>query len=51
MVPKADWLAVLHWVNDYHILNSNTILDVHPLPCMDDILADCGNGKIGQSLT
>ena len=50
MEPKADWLAVPYWFNDYHILNSNTILDVHPLPCVDDILTDCGKGKIWSKL-
>ena len=42
----VDWLAVPHWVNDYHILNLDTILDPHPLPHVDDILTDCGKGKI-----
>ena len=50
MVPKMDPLAVPRWVNDYCILNSNTILDAHPLPCVDDILADCGKGRVWSKL-
>ena len=46
MVPKADQQVIPHWVNDYHLLNVNTILDVHPLPHVDNILADCAKGKI-----
>ena len=50
MVPKTDPLAVPHWVNDYCILNSNTILDAHPLPRVNDILADCGKGRVWSKL-
>ena len=46
MIPKADQLVVPHWVNNYCILNSNTIVDAHPLLCVNDILMDCGKGKI-----
>ena len=46
----ANHLVVLHWVNDYCILNSNTILDAHLLPHVDDILADCAKGKIWSKL-
>jgi hypothetical protein len=34
------------WVNNYRRLNSNTVRDQTPLPRIDDILADCGKGKI-----
>jgi hypothetical protein len=39
-----------HWVNNYHQLNSNTVTDSHPLPCVDDILVDAGHGKIWSKL-
>jgi Reverse transcriptase (RNA-dependent DNA polymerase) len=33
-------------VNDYRQLNANTVTDSFPIPCIDDILADCAKGKI-----
>jgi hypothetical protein len=50
LVPKSDRLVLPHWVNDYRILNTNTVQDSHPLPRIDDILADCGKGKIWSKL-
>ena len=50
MVPKADQQDIPRWVNDYRLLNANTILDAHPLPRVDDILADCAKGKIWSKL-
>jgi hypothetical protein len=41
LVPKLDTTVLPRWVNDYRILNANTVLDAHPLPRVDDILADC----------
>lgn len=38
------------WVNDYRELNANTIRDNYPLPRIDEILADCGKGKIFAKL-
>ena len=38
------------WVNNYHVLNANMVLDAYPLPCVDDILADCAKGKIWSKL-
>lgn len=38
------------WVNDYRDLNANTIRDNFPLPCVDEILADCGKGKIFRKM-
>jgi hypothetical protein len=46
LVPKADTSVLPHWVNDYRALNANTVTDSHPLPRVDDILADCSNAKI-----
>ena len=50
MVPKTDPKVLPHWVNDYHALNANTIIDSHPLPRIDDVLADCVKGKIWSTL-
>ena len=50
LVPKSDTAVLPRWVNDYRILNVNTILDAHPLPWVDDILADCAKGKIWSKL-
>ena len=50
LVPKADKLVLPHWVNDHHQLNSNTVTDSYPLPCVDDILADAGHGKIWSKI-
>ena len=46
IVPKADAAVLPRWVNDYRALNTNTVMDSHPLPRVDDILADCAKGKI-----
>ncbi|GBE88839.1 hypothetical protein SCP_1402470 [Sparassis crispa] len=46
LIPKADPDALPQWVNDYCVLNSNTVPDMHPLPRVADILADCSQGKI-----
>jgi hypothetical protein len=32
------------------MLNSNTVMDSHPLPRVDDILADCAKGRIWSKL-
>jgi len=37
-------------VDNYHILNANTVLDSHPLSRVEDILADCAKGKIWSKL-
>lgn len=50
LVPKSDPTALPRWVNDYRILNDNTIPDVHPLPSIQEILSDCGRGKIWGKL-
>ncbi|KAJ8482180.1 hypothetical protein ONZ51_g5512 [Trametes cubensis] len=46
LIPKSDPTADPRWVNDYRYLNSNTVPDMHPLPKISDILADCAKGKI-----
>jgi hypothetical protein len=46
IIPKADATVLPRWVNDYQNLNHATIPDNYPLLCIDDILADCGKGKI-----
>ena len=50
IIRKADMSVLHHWVNDYRMLNTNTVLDAHPLPCVDDILANCAKGKIWSKL-
>lgn len=45
LIPKKDPDALPRWVNDYRQLNTNTIPDNHPLPRIDDVLADCARGK------
>ena len=46
LIPKSDLTVLPHWVNDYCVLNANTVMDSHPLPWIDDILANCSQGKI-----
>jgi hypothetical protein len=46
LTPKTDPTILPRWVNDYHQLNTNTVMDSHPLPHVDDILADCAKGKL-----
>jgi hypothetical protein len=50
LIPKRDVVELPHWVNDYRALNANTVMDTYPLPRVDDILADCGKGKIWSIL-
>ena len=50
IIPKKDPAAAPHWVNDYQQLNSNTVVDNHSLPCIDDILADCVKGKVWATI-
>ena len=50
IIPKKDPSAMPRWVCDYRQLNSNTIPDNYPLPKIDDILADCGKGKIWSTI-
>uniref|UniRef100_A0A0W0FPY8 Putative reverse transcriptase-RNase H-integrase n=1 Tax=Moniliophthora roreri TaxID=221103 RepID=A0A0W0FPY8_MONRR len=50
LVPKSDPSALPRWVNDYRELNSKIETDKYPLPCIEDILADAGKGKIWSKL-
>ena len=50
IVPKADTTVLPQWVNGYHALNSNTVIDSHLLPQVDDILAGCAKGKIWSAI-
>ena len=50
IVPKTDPSTLPHWVNDYRQLNSNTVIDSHPLPHVDDILNDCAKGKFFSTI-
>ena len=37
-------------MNDYWVLNANTVLDAFPLPRVDDILADCMQGTVWSKM-
>ena len=50
LVPKTDPNVLPRWVNNDHILNSNTVLDAFPLPWVDNILADCMQGMVWSTL-
>jgi hypothetical protein len=50
IIPKADPNVLPRWVNDYRQLNLNTVHDRFPLPRVDDILADCGRGRIWSKM-
>ncbi|THG93879.1 hypothetical protein EW026_g7472 [Hermanssonia centrifuga] len=45
LIPKHDTTVLPRWVNDYRMLNANTVPDVHPLPSIAEILSDCGKGQ------
>ena len=46
LIPKSNPTADPQWVNDYRLLNMNTIPDMHPLPSISEILSNCGHGHI-----
>src|SRR3984957_12756400 len=46
LVLKTDKMALPRWVNDYWMLNANTVIDSHPLPQVDNVLTDCVKGKV-----
>jgi hypothetical protein len=50
IIPKRDSNVLPWWVNDFRALNANTVIDSYPLPRVDDMLADCGRGKVWSIL-
>jgi len=50
IVPKSDPTVLPRWANDYQQINKNTVTDSYPLPCVEDILADAGRGKIWSKM-
>ena len=50
IIPKADPNVLPRWVNDYRQLNSNTVTDSFPIPLVNEILADLGQGKVFATL-
>ena len=46
LILKADPTMLLRWVNDYCMLNDNTIPDHYLLPWIKMILSDCPKGSI-----
>ena len=50
IVPKSNPTVLPRWVNDYRQINTNTVTDSYPLPCVEDILADTGRGKIWSKM-
>ena len=49
-LPTLNTTILPQLVNNYRKLNTNTILDMHPLPHVDNILADCAKSKIWSKL-
>jgi len=50
IIPKTNPTSLPCWVNDYRELNSNVVIDSHPLPRVDNTLADCVKGKIWATI-
>ncbi|GBE82211.1 hypothetical protein SCP_0405940 [Sparassis crispa] len=60
IIKLSEWVhlsvfdLILSWsaksVNDYRTLNANTVLDSHPLPRVEDIIANCAKGKIWSKM-
>ena len=46
LIPKADPTVLPRWVNDYCMLNKNTIPDQYRLPHIETILSDCAKGSV-----
>lgn len=45
VIPKKDPNAEPRWVNDYRVLNDNTIKDRTPLPKPDEVLSDASRAR------
>lgn len=45
VIPKRDPTADPRWVNDYRVLNDNTIKDRTPLPKPDEVLSDASRAR------
>lgn len=45
LVPKADPAALPWWVNDYRLLNANTVSNQYRMPQVNEILSDAGKGQ------
>ena len=50
IVLTSDPTVLPRWVNDYQLINTNTVTDLYPLPWVEDILADAGRGKIWSKM-
>ena len=50
IMPKSDPTVLPRWVNDYRQINVNTITDSYLLPCVEDILADAGWGRVWSKM-
>jgi hypothetical protein len=46
IIPKSEPRELPRWINDYWEINSDTIPDNHPHPCIDNIPADCAKAHI-----
>ncbi|GAA5995413.1 hypothetical protein JCM11641_002145, partial [Rhodosporidiobolus odoratus] len=46
IIPKKDPTADPRWVNDYRVLNANTVKDRTPLPVPDVVLGDAALAKV-----
>ena len=50
IVSKSNPTVLPRWVNNYCQLNANMVTDSFPIPCIDNILADCTKGKFWATI-